>query len=213
MKFEMIIFDLDGTLWNTEECTYKSVNEVLKKYNIDEEISIEKVRSAMGTTFSETAEIYLPYFEKEKREAILSEMLNYNSLKLTKIGGKLYPNLEKTLKKLNKKYSLAIVSNCAGGYIESFLESSGLGKYFIDFAAAAQLKVTKASAIKKVIEANHINKAVYVGDTIKDMEASAGAGIEFIHAKYGFGKNVNSNYKVYEFEQLPVIIEAIEETN
>ena len=210
MKFEMIIFDLDGTLWNTEECTYKSVNEVLKKYNIDEEISIEKVRSAMGTTFSETAENYMPYLKKEDREELLQEILDNHILLLSKSGGNVYPNVEKALKELSISYKLAIVSNCAGGYIETFLETSGLEKYFVDFAAAAQLKISKAEAIKKVINENNVNSAIYVGDTQKDFEASQGAEIDFIHAKYGFGKNLEFEYGINSLEELPEILNNIE---
>ena len=212
MKFDMIIFDLDGTLWETEDCTYKSVNEILKKYNTNEEITLETVRKTMGCTFAETAEYFMPYFDKEKREMILKEMLDFNNERLIEIGGNLYPKLEETLKKLNEKYRLTIVSNCADGYIEAFLDTSKLGKYFDDFIAAAKMKVTKAEAIKKIMERNNIDSAIYVGDTQKDLDASQGAGIDFIHAKYGFGKiEKNPIYKVYTIEQLPVLIDTIEE--
>lgn len=213
MKIEMIIFDLDGTLWETEDVTYKSANEVLKKHNIAQEVSMEMVRKSMGATFSETAENYMPYLSKDVREEILQEILDNHNVHLSKSGGNVYPNIENALKKLNQNHKLAIVSNCAGGYIETFLETSGLKKYFVDFAAAAQLKVSKAEAIKRVIYTNNVTSAIYVGDTQKDFEASQGAGIEFIHAKYGFGKDVNSKYKVYDIEQLPVLIDVIEEVN
>ena len=93
MKFEMIIFDLDGTLWETEKISYKTANAVLKRKIDNKEISIETVKATMGCTFEETAEMYMPYFEKEKREKILDEMLALNAQILSEFGGNVYSNL------------------------------------------------------------------------------------------------------------------------
>ena len=90
MKYEMVIFDLDGTLWETEEITHQTANAILKKYAPDKEISKEIIRKTMGYTFSETAEMYMPYFEETKREKILEQMLRLNSKILSKFGGNLY---------------------------------------------------------------------------------------------------------------------------
>jgi len=140
---EMIIFDLDGTLWNTEDVSYEVIKEVVKKYDFLQEITKETVAKTMGCTFTETAEMFMPYLEEEKREEILREMLDLTAEKLTIVGGNLYEGLEEVLIELKKKYKLAIVSNCAAGYIESFLNSSNLKNYFVDFAAAGKMKVTK----------------------------------------------------------------------
>ena len=37
----MIIFDLDGTLWEKSKTTYESANTILRKNNIDKEVSVE----------------------------------------------------------------------------------------------------------------------------------------------------------------------------
>jgi phosphoglycolate phosphatase-like HAD superfamily hydrolase len=122
----MVIFDLDGTLWETEKITYKTVNAVLKKYEPDKEVTMEVIKSAMGTNFEKSAELYMPYYDKEKREKILGEMLNLNTTILSEFGGNVYKNLKTTLDRLIKKHKLAIVSNCGGEYIEAFLQSSKL---------------------------------------------------------------------------------------
>ncbi len=211
MKYEMIIFDLDGTLWETSNQSYKSANSILKKYNNKVEILQETVDKTMGCTFAKTAELYMPYYDEEKREFILKEMLDKVSQTLSIVGGNVYPNLEETLKKLKEKYELAIVSNCDAGYIESFLESAKLEKYFKDFMAAAKMKIPKAEAIQRVINRNNITSAIYVGDTINDANAAKGAGIEFIHAKYGFGKDIEADYSIERIIELPELLEKIEQ--
>ncbi|MDE7279616.1 MAG: HAD hydrolase-like protein, partial [Oscillospiraceae bacterium] len=85
-----------------------------------------------------------------------------------------------------------IVSNCQSGYIETFLEYHKLGKYFADFECPGGTGFAKAENIRIVMERNGLEKAVYVGDTQGDLDASDSAGIPFIHAAYGFG-NVDRN--------------------
>ena len=207
---EMIMFDLDGTLWNTEDVSYEVVKEIVKKYDFLQEITKDTIAKTMGCTFAETAEMFMPYLEKEKREEILQEMLDMTAEKLTVVGGNLYEGLEEVLIELKRKYKLAIVSNCAAGYIESFLDSANLRKYFEDFAAAAKMKVTKAEAIKAVLERNNITKAIYVGDTVKDLEASKEADLEFIQAKYGFGQDLKTDYSINKITELPNILKDTE---
>lgn len=206
MNVEMIIFDLDGTLWETEKITYKTANAVAKKYNLGKEITLDTIRKTMGCTFTEAAYNYIPELEKEERERIFSEILSINCKILEEFGGNVYDRLEETLKTLKNKYKLAIVSNCGDGYIESFLNSSKLTNYFVDYMAAAKYKVSKADAIRKVMTRNAINDAIYVGDTIKDYEASKGANIEFVQAKYGFGDDLNTEYSIQDISELPDII-------
>ena len=210
MKYDMIIFDLDGTLWETERISYKTANAVLKKYETDKEISMEVVKSTMGCTFAETAEMYMPYYDVEKREKILGQMLDLNAQILSEFGGNVYKNLEETLEVLSQNYRLAIVSNCADGYIESFLNSSKLDKYFIDYMAAAKYKVTKAEAIRQVVERNDVDSAIYVGDTINDYKATLGADVDFIQAKYGFGEDLKTEYSIEDISELPELLENIE---
>lgn len=208
-NIEMIIFDLDGTLWEAMETTCKSANEIMKKHNINHEITKETVANTMGCNFEESAKNYMPDIEREERLLLMKEIIEYNSMKLAEEGGNLYPNLEDTLKKLKEKYKLAIVSNCGANYIESFLESSKLGIYFDDFAAASKMQIPKGEAIRKVIERNNIENAIYVGDTQKDYEASQMASIDFIYAKYGFAKDLKFENHIDSIDQLPDLLKRI----
>ena len=137
-------------------------------------------------------------------------MLDLNAQILSEFGGNVYKNLEETLEVLSQNYRLAIVSNCADGYIESFLNSSKLDKYFIDYMAAAKYKVTKSEAIRQVVERNDVDSAIYVGDTINDYKATLGADVDFIQAKYGFGEDLKTEYSIEDISELPELLENIE---
>ena len=74
------------------------------------------------------------------------------------------------------------------GYIETFLTVHGLEKYFSDTECNGGTGLSKGENIRLVMERNGIERAVYVGDTLMDMQAADQAGVPFIHAAYGFRK-------------------------
>ncbi len=201
-----ILFDLDGTLWEVIDTSLESANEIATKYHLNS-ISRETICKGMGKTLEECALLYMPNVEEEKRIEIMKEMLAHNSEKLARIGGHCYPGIEEVLECLHKDYFLGIVSNCGANYIESFLSSSKLEKYFSDFIAASKEGISKSDAILKIINRNNITSAIYVGDTSKDLEASRKADIPFIHAKYGFEPNLETEYSILELRELPIFLE------
>ncbi len=182
-----IIFDLDGTLWDSTEEVVNAWNVVFKNNEINYLLTIEDMRGLMGKTIKEIASIILHEVEENKALQIMDECCKFELTLLEKKGGRLYPNLEDTLKELLKNYGLYIVSNCQEGYIETFLSYHQLEKYFSDYENYGRTNLSKGENIKLIIERNKLNKAVYVGDTQGDFDAAKIAGIPFIHAKYGFG--------------------------
>lgn len=204
-----IIFDLDGTLWEVIDNTYESVNEVCKKYKINC-VSKDTVISCFGLDKNDTALKYFPTLDKNFRLKIMDEIAVVNIDKLKLSGGNIYDGVKDTLELLSKKYDLYIVSNTANNeYIDAFLDGNSVRKYFKDYIAASSVNISKNCAIKKIIDNNKINRAIYVGDTIYDLEASKCAGIPFIWAKYGFGKNVCAEYSINIFKEIIQVIEKI----
>ena len=206
-KIESIIFDLDGTLWSTIESCVKVLREVKARHpEVTKDISREVVEKAMGKSFDEIVNDYYGYIEREKAVMIAKEAFDENIKNLMRNGGTLYPNLEGVIKELSKKYKLFIVSNCIDGYIESFLETSKLSKYFSDHECNGKTKLSKGENIKLIMERNGIENAIYVGDTISDKEAADYARVPFVYASYGFGKVDSYDYKIETIRALPNIL-------
>ena len=204
-----IIFDLDGTLWETVESSWNSYNKIVAKYPFLRPISKQTVAASMGTTVEECAELYMPYLDNDTRVTILMEMLEQTAKDLDIYGGNVYKNVEDTLRELKENYLLGIVSNCGPGYIESFLHTSGLDKYFVDYVAAGAEKMSKGNAILRFMRRNGIEEAIYVGDTIRDYKASIAASIPFIHAKYGFDQELTVDKTIYDIKELPILLSKI----
>ena len=204
-----IIFDLDGTLWEVSDNTYESVNEVCKKYKINC-VSKDIVISCFGLDKNDTSLKYFPALDKDFRLKLMDEIALVNIDKLKLSGGNIYDGVKDTLELLSKKYDLYIVSNTANNeYIDAFLDGNNVRKYFKDYIAASSINISKSDAIKKIIDNDNINRAIYVGDTIYDLEASKDAGIPFIWAKYGFGKSINTNYCIDKFSDISLIIDKV----
>lgn len=206
----MIIFDLDGTLWNTTATTLEAAREISKKYDELKEITLSQVQSGMGLSEKENAKNYMPYLEEDKGIYYLRMIDSLNREKIAKEGATIYDGVKDTIKDLSKNYSLGIVTNSWDDYARTFLKLSKLEEYFTDYIGAASYGISKGEAIKRIIEKNGNEKSIYVGDIEKDMIAANEAGAKFIHAKYGFGPNVECKYHILDIKDLEKVIENME---
>ncbi|MCR4717457.1 MAG: HAD family hydrolase [Lachnospiraceae bacterium] len=205
-----ILFDLDGTLWDSRKGVAASWNEKLESLDgVDYRVDEETFSSLMGKTMDEIA---YAVFEKETKERAL-ELINlcteYENEYLEKHGGILYPDLEETLELLHKDYTLAVVSNCQVGYIEAFIKHHNLSKYFDDTENYGNTGYDKDVNIKLVVERNNLDKAVYVGDIMGDYNSTMKAGYPFIHAAYGFGEVPEGTPYVNSFRELPKVVKEV----
>lgn len=206
----MIIFDLDGTLWNTTATTLEAAREISKKYDELKEITLSQVQSGMGLSEKENAKNYMPYLEEDKGIYYLRMIDSLNREKIAKEGATIYDGVKDTIKDLSKNYSLGIVTNSWDDYARTFLKLSKLEEYFTDYIGAASYGISKGEAIKRIIEKNGNEKSIYVGDIEKDKIAANEAGATFIHAKYGFGPNVECKYHILDIKNLEKVIENME---
>lgn len=204
-----IIFDLDGTLWDSSKQVVMSWNEVLlRRSETDRQITTDDMHNYMGRTMKVIAELMLPELPVEVRENILRECENNENDYLSRHGGVLFHDLEQVLRELSQKYKLFIVSNCQIGYIETFLKYYGFEKYFADTENYGNTGMEKGDNIRLVVERNRLDKVVYIGDTQGDCDASDYAGVPFIHAAYGFGTINREVPKVNNLHEIAEVVKT-----
>lgn len=210
MKKKGIIFDMDGTLWDSASGVAKSWTRIVnQEYDKERVITTEDIQSVMGKTMDKIAEILFPELEEKARLELIDHCGNDENDYLREHGGILYPDLEETLKVLKEKYHLYIVSNCQSGYIEAFLEHYDFGHYFEDIECYGNNLFQKGENIRLVVERNHLTDAIYVGDIQGDYDATMEAGITFVHAAYGFGTIAQETAKIHCFAELPKVAAEI----
>lgn len=188
MKTDGIIFDMDGTLWDTCKIVADSWTAALRDTGVKKVFTVKVIRSCMGLMMEEFAAKCMPEIETDKRLAYLKKCFEYENKYLRQHGGLLFPGVLETLEKLREKYSLFIVSNCQDGYIESFFEGNHTQHLFKDYENPGRTGLAKAGNIRLVCERNSLKSPVYVGDTQGDLNACRDAGVPFIYAAYGFGE-------------------------
>ena len=205
-----IIFDMDGTLWDSAKAVAESWTEVVaREYNPERVITEDEIKRVMGLTMDKLAAQIFPELSESRRLQLLDVCGREENEYLRTHGAIVYPKVEETFQRLKEKYHLYIVSNCQSGYIEAFLEYYGYGRYIEDIECYGNNGLVKGDNIRKVVERNYLTKAVYVGDIQGDYDASMQAGVEFIHAGYGFG-TVDANVpEITAFEELPKVVESV----
>lgn len=189
--FDSIIFDLDGTLWNSTDNVAIAYNKVLEeKYpELNFRITAERLQSLFGRPLDDIAVILFPDLSKDQAIKVIDDCGRYECEYLAEQNGKLYDGLEETLQELKKRYQLFIVSNCQEGYVQCFFQANPhLEQYFIDFEYPGRSGKLKAENIRLIIERNNLKNPIYVGDTQGDADSSKKAGVPFVYAKYGFGQ-------------------------
>lgn len=188
MKFDSILFDLDGTLWDATQSVYDSWTAALQKLpDIKSIPTMEQLESVMGMTDLQLMKTLFPYLEPLRAKEIFDLCCEEENAYLLKHGAVHYDGVAETLERLSKTHKLAIVSNCNTGYIDCYMDSMGTRKYITDTECFGNTRRLKGENIKLVMERNGFKNPVYVGDTKWDMEAAGFAGIPFIYAAYGFG--------------------------
>lgn len=200
---DSIIFDVDGTLWDSTESVAASWNKAIREHsslNLTlEPVSLSRV---FGKTMTEIADTLFPSLSADERMKLLEVCFDEENRYLEDHPGILYPDVARTLKKLSSRYPLYIVSNCQCGYIEVMLRTTGLGPYIKDHLCFGETQVPKGETIRKLIVKNRLQSPVYVGDTQGDADSCKTAGIPFIFAEYGFGDVPDARMRIQTFSDL-----------
>lgn len=204
-----IIFDLDGTLWDTSDTVVRIWNEVLSKKCPKLKMTKEIMSSLMGKNKAQFMDDFFIGVEKHEAESLISEIFLCEQKYLIEHGANMYDGVMETFDELKKDYALAIVSNCQSGYLNAFLTHYYLKDVFTDYECAGSSPLPKGENIRLLFERNGFEKALYVGDTKSDENAAKEAGLPFVYASYGFGEVDNYVAKINSFEEIKEVAKRI----
>lgn len=206
-----IIFDMDGTLWDSSIQVCKAWDVAVAECGYDRApITQDEMQGVMGKTMDVIAEILFPFAKGKEQEALLEACCKKENDYLREHGGILYPDIRSTMERLKDMgYHLYIVSNCQAGYIEAFLDYYQMWDLVLDIECYGNNNLQKADNIALLAERNELDDAVYVGDIQGDYDSSCKAGVKFIHAKYGFGTIDDVVPEICSFAELTDVITQV----
>ena len=189
MNYESLIFDIDGTLWDSRALVAEGYNIQLEKEGLRHLfVDAETLKPLFGKVMTEIADAILASIPENERYALMERCMETENRYLfeneCKIG---YPGVTETLAALSRKYRLFIVSNSQCGYPELCMEKLGLTPYIRGHLCFGDTGTSKGKTIRTLMEKHNIESCAYIGDTQGDYEATVEAKVPFIWAKYGFG--------------------------
>ncbi len=184
-----ILFDVDGTLVDTEKTIIKSWQKTLKD-TLNIEPKAEELFYVLGIPGTKAVQKYSnnPHQSKE-----LLELWEHNDHQMFHYA-KLFSGIENMLQQLTAKgVQLGIVTSRTNQEMKIVLDKFNLEKYFDTFITASKTKLHKPNPepILKAIETLKVDPAetLYIGDSIYDFQCAKNAKVEFALASWGAKDN------------------------
>lgn len=203
-----IIFDMDGTLWDSSANVAASWNAAVGGLS-DKRFTAEDIQSVMGLPMDKIAERFFDTETEETRLKIMERCCEGENGYLREHGGDIYPDTVPVFGELSEYCRLFIVSNCQAGYIEAFLDYYGLWKYITDRLCWGDNGLPKSENIRLIMRRNSMESALYVGDTQTDCDSAYYAGARFAFAAYGFGNADRYDIKLNRLSELPEMLKKM----
>lgn len=211
MKTRSLIFDIDGTLWDSRALVAEGYNIQLRQEGFDHLcVDAEVLRPLFGKVMTEIADAILATVPESERYGLMERCMETENRYLQenecRIG---YEGVKETLEKLAKDYRLFIVSNAQCGYPELCIEKLGLSHLIQGHLCFGDTGTEKGQTILELMRRHNISDAVYIGDTQGDYEATVVADIPFVWAAYGFGSPAGYAARVEDIRDLPQILTSL----
>ncbi len=217
LKKKLIIFDADGTIWDSEKDVFLAFNHTLK-INMDMEITKEEFRKLAGLPLEEMFECVLPEDKKELANEYASKYRKYyidDGHYVDKTV--LFDSVIETLENLKKQgFRMAVASSKPKRILDKMIEYFHLNDFELVLGTGESNLKNKPDPepLNYIMNELHISKkdAVMVGDTKADIMAGKNARIDTIAVTYGYEnleiiEKSNPTYLIDDFKTLEEIVE------
>ena len=188
-RFNYIIFDFDGTLFDTGPGIMHSVQYALKQFGIDEHDSTALRRFIGPPLFTSFKEFY-GFSDEDAARAVEQYRVLYNKIFVEESF--LYPGMDEILKSLRAAgMHLSIATGKPEHFAVPIAEHSGLLSLF-DILCGISLNdksMHKKELIGRVLEHYgypDLSQVVMIGDRASDITGAHEAGIKAIGVRYGY---------------------------
>ena len=191
------IFDIDGTLIDTEKMYIKPLYDVLVKRGYD--ITYDQAAATFGITALDA----LKRLNVTDQDAVMAEwnQLIPNYAKYLKV----YAGIPESLAELKQTKKLAIATSKVRSEFERDFTPIGINHYFNEVVTSDEVAAGKPAPdmiLKGMEKLNGVPETtVYVGDTLYDMQAAHSGNVAFALAGWRTAADENFKKADYVLEQ------------
>lgn len=188
MNIRYVVFDLDGTLLNTLDDLFLSVNKILSDHGYKTR-SKDEVRSYLGNGVRALLDLALPEEERFRTDELLPEFKAYYDLHKEDNTAP-YEGVKEAVAEIKKAgVKCAIVSNKFDAAVQELKNVTFSG--LVDFACGEREGVKPKPAPDGVFLAMQALGAdsaetVYVGDSEVDLATANNSGLKCVAVSWGF---------------------------
>lgn len=206
----LLIFDLDGTLFQTQKVSIPAVQYALAEAGLTPPTE-EQIRSFFGRPD--------PEFHAWLREqyANITDLTLHSipdwELRLIPELGALYPGVPEALAQLRLLSArMVICSNGYPEYVATVVESHGLERYFDYLRWREPADVGKSQMVRDLLDKFPERPAILIGDRHDDITAARENGVLSVASLYGFGcqnELADAHATAASPSMLPAILEPL----
>jgi phosphoglycolate phosphatase len=192
---KIAIFDFDGTIANTIPTDLeiaKLFNQFTKEFNIEKHITVEDIKQFRGKSLKEIVKaLHIRFYRLPFILRKVQKFMQPDLLKANPIGG-----IKDAINKLKENgYILGIVTSSKKTLVENFLKRHKINGF--DFIHSGSSLFGKHRIINKLLKKYGFSQedTIYIGDEIRDIEATKKSEIPIISVTWGF--NSKAGLKKY----------------
>ena len=185
-QYDLILFDLDGTLLDTSRGIFNSVRFAEKQMNLNS-VPDERLREFVGPP---PKKMYMDVYGLEEESALLAVRYHREYGRTKAVYEAIpYPDMLRTLQQLNNHgFKLGVATLKSQEIAEEVLRLNGMLDLFMCVVGMDKDETRKkVDTIRMAQLDTNAKNAVLVGDSPYDYEGAIAAGIDFIGVLYGFG--------------------------
>jgi len=210
MKYDIVIFDMDGTLVDTDLMLVESMMTLFRKYRPDYKISLSTIIYFSGPPIEDTL---AQYFPDQNHEKMIQEFKDL-SLKYYHFSAMLFPYTAEVLQQLhNQGIKLGILTNKHHDRTVETLKMLQIEKYFDYIVAYDDVKRPKPDpeGMYKIIDYYGVpkEKILFIGDTIYDYQVAVSSQVDCALIGWSprrFPASVKPAYWLSDYRQLVEVV-------
>ncbi len=180
-KYELIVWDFDGTLANTLATGLEIYNQLASRHGFRCVEDPNSVRNLGTTTFLK--EHGIPWY---KVPGLIKEFLAIQKKTIQDVP--LFPGIANVLQRFREQdLRLGVLSSNSSENITRCLKGNGALEYF-SFIRGYSSLFGKARGLKRLLRKQGLDSArvLYIGDEVRDIEAARKAKIDIAAVTWGF---------------------------